>query len=103
MAVAVQVQYILAVAGAQRVKIPFERRASRMVTGGIGGTMAESHDKSYGGVSLGRIHQHSGLAIPVRPGTREGLRICNEADIAIVEPVPVLANTTLGCRRAGVF
>src|SRR3989344_4153266 len=56
--------------------------------------MAEGNNESYSGISLSGVHKRLCLGVPIKQSARPWFGICDEADIAIVEPIPIFPAAT---------
>ena len=100
-AVTVQVEDVLAVGCSEPVQDALQQRVARVVPRRIGGPVPEGHDEGDRGIALRRVHERRGPGIPVGPSPAVGLGVADEADIAVIEPVPVLAGAARRGRSRG--
>ncbi len=88
-AVAVQVENIFRVGRAQTVEIGLEGRRAGVVARGVGGPVADRDDERDRRVALRLVHERRRLDVPFGQRSGPGLRVGDEPDVVVVEPVPV--------------
>ena len=100
-AVAVEGEHVLGMAGAEAQQRRQQAGVAGMPAGRQSRPVSEGHDEPDRGIGLSCVHQGANPGGPVGPrGAGEGLGVRDESHAAAVEPVPILA-AAAGDRRSG--